>query len=121
MTIALIAGASSIGTAQARCLAARGDDLVMVARATDRLNTLADELRAVDGVTIEVITAKRRRPSRRVHPRDIFSYFFTSRSRFSRDSRWIQNTPSSWSISCWWQTARKPSDSSLCSVPSRSQ
>ena len=27
--------------------------------------------------------------------RDIFSYFFTSRSRFSRDSRWIQNIPSS--------------------------
>ncbi|MET3332590.1 hypothetical protein ABIF61_001114 [Bradyrhizobium japonicum] len=32
--------------------------------------------------------------------RDIFSNFFTSRSRFSRDSRWIQNMPSSWSISC---------------------
>lgn len=58
MTIALITGASSgIGTVYARRLAARGHDLVVVARATDRLNALADELRASLGVTIEVITA----------------------------------------------------------------
>ena len=34
-------------------------------------------------------------PHEVVHPRDIFSNFFTSRSRFSRDNRWIQNIPSS--------------------------
>lgn len=58
MTISLITGASSgIGTGYARRLAARGHNLVLVARATDRLNTLADELRGAHGVSIEVITA----------------------------------------------------------------
>lgn len=58
MTIAFITGASSgIGTVYARRLAARGHGLVLVARAADRLNALADELRAAHEVPVDVFVA----------------------------------------------------------------
>jgi short-subunit dehydrogenase len=54
--VALITGASSgIGSAYARAFAARGASLVVVARSADKLEALADELRARHSVPVEVI------------------------------------------------------------------
>ena len=57
-TRTLITGASSgIGAAYAHAFAERGSDLVLVARRTDRLRALADELEAAHGIRAEVHTA----------------------------------------------------------------
>ncbi|WP_316668480.1 SDR family NAD(P)-dependent oxidoreductase [uncultured Propionibacterium sp.] len=58
MSSALVTGGSSgIGLAFAHALAARGDDLVLVARDESRLEAAAQQLRARHGVAVETLSA----------------------------------------------------------------
>lgn len=56
-TVAITGASSGIGAQMAQILAAKGYSLTLIARRTDRLNALADELKAAHGVAVEVISA----------------------------------------------------------------
>jgi short-subunit dehydrogenase len=60
---ALVTGASTgIGAVYADRLAKRGHDLILVARNTERLEALAQRLRAETGVAVDVVTADLTKP-----------------------------------------------------------
>lgn len=66
MTTALITGASSgLGAEYADQLAARGADLVLVARDEEALERLATSLRAAHGISVEVLAADLLKPRQR--------------------------------------------------------
>lgn len=62
-TVLLTGASSGIGAAFARALAARGSNVVLVARRVERLTSLADELRRTTSVRIETIPADLSRPT----------------------------------------------------------
>lgn len=61
---ALVTGASKgLGKAFAQALAGRKHNLVLVARSSERLNTLAEELRASQNISVEAIAVDLSKPS----------------------------------------------------------
>src|SRR5437879_315221 len=68
---ALVTGASrGLGRCFARALAARGHDLLLVARSSEKLEALAAELRAADGIRVENIVLDLAQPGAGGHLAD---------------------------------------------------
>jgi short-subunit dehydrogenase len=72
--VAVVTGASSgIGAVYARRLAARGYDLILVARRADRLATLGAELGEAHGAKVEIVAADLTRPADLVRVEHVLS------------------------------------------------
>ena len=99
MSVSLVTGATAgIGHEYARQLAARGDDLVLVARDGTRLELVAEELRRAHQVEVEVLVADlvdradlarvEARLADRAHPVDLL----VNNAGFGLKKRFLDNT-----------------------------